>query len=91
MTASGTDGLLPPQNVVVTGGAGYIGSHLVNWLVEEGHQVSVLDDLSSGSPAHLAHLVRSRQARLVTGSILDAGLVSAKSGTPTPCSTSPPR
>lgn len=75
MTAIGTDGLLPPQNVVVTGGAGYIGSHLVDWLVEEGHQVSVLDDLSSGSPAHLAHLVRSRQARLVTGSILDAGLV----------------
>jgi UDP-glucose 4-epimerase len=75
MTAIGTEGLLPPQNVVVTGGAGYIGSHLVDRLVEEGHQVSILDDLSSGNPAHLAHLVRSGQARLVTGSILDAGLV----------------
>jgi UDP-glucose 4-epimerase len=75
MTAIGADGLLPPQNVVVTGGAGYIGSHLVDRLVEEGHQVGILDDLSTGNPAHLAHLVRSRQVRLITGSILDADLV----------------
>jgi UDP-glucose 4-epimerase len=63
--------LLPQQRVVVTGGAGYIGSHLVDWLVEEGHQVTVFDDLSTGSAARLGH----GEARLVTGSVLDPDLV----------------
>jgi UDP-glucose 4-epimerase len=62
---------LPQQRVVVTGGAGYIGSHLVDWLVEDGHEVSVLDDLTTGSAARLGH----GEARLVTGSVLDQHLV----------------
>jgi nucleoside-diphosphate-sugar epimerase len=41
--------------VVITGGAGFIGSHLVDALVARGARVRVLDDLSSGSRAHLAH------------------------------------
>ena len=41
--------------VMVTGGAGFIGSHLVNGLLEEGHAVSVLDDLSSGQLRNLDH------------------------------------
>ena len=69
------DGLFPPQNVVVTGGAGYIGSHLVDRLAEDGHQVTVLDDLSAGHAAYLAPRLRAGQARLVTGSILDPDLV----------------
>lgn len=36
------------MHVLVTGGAGFIGSHLVQWLVQQGHQVRVLDNLSSG-------------------------------------------
>jgi UDP-glucose 4-epimerase len=48
------------MNVLVTGGAGYIGSHMVRVLVRAGHQVSVVDDLSSGSraavPASVAFL-----------------------------------
>lgn len=40
---------------LVTGGAGFIGSHVVDWLVKEGHQVRVLDDLSSGKLENLAH------------------------------------
>ncbi len=41
------------MHVLVTGGAGFIGSHLVQWLVAQGHQVRVLDNLSSGRTAWL--------------------------------------
>lgn len=36
------------MNLLVTGGAGFIGAHLVNWLVEQGHQVRVLDNFATG-------------------------------------------
>src|SRR5215207_2993438 len=42
------------MRVLVTGGAGFIGSHLANELQRRGHYVRVLDDLSSGDPARLA-------------------------------------
>ncbi|MDX2379681.1 MAG: NAD-dependent epimerase/dehydratase family protein [Acidimicrobiia bacterium] len=42
------------MNVVVVGGAGFIGSHLVDRLIAEGHAVDVVDDLSSGSLSNLA-------------------------------------
>jgi UDP-glucose-4-epimerase GalE len=56
--------------VVVTGGAGYIGSHAVRALVEAGHAVAVLDDLSAGHPEALPHGVP-----LVRASIQDGGAV----------------
>lgn len=56
--------------VLVTGGAGFIGSHLVDHLVELGAQVTVLDDLSSGMVENLA-LEKGRPIRFVHGSILD--------------------
>jgi UDP-glucose 4-epimerase len=46
------------SNFLVTGGAGFIGSHLVESLIRTGHRVSVIDDLSSGSIDNL-HAVRS--------------------------------
>jgi UDP-glucose 4-epimerase len=66
---------LPAQRVVVTGGAGFIGSHLVDALADEGHEVTVLDDLSAGSAARLAARPQRAGIRLLTGSILDRGLV----------------
>ena len=51
---------------VVTGGCGFIGSHVVDALVARGDSVTVLDDLSSGTIHNL-----NGQAQLVNGSILD--------------------
>jgi UDP-glucose 4-epimerase len=50
------------MTVLVTGGAGFIGSHLVERLVREGRRVVVLDDLSTGSRDHLPHDIRLIQA-----------------------------
>jgi UDP-glucose 4-epimerase len=49
---------------LVTGGAGFIGSNLVDRLLAEGHEVDVLDDLSSGSLANLAEARADRTNRL---------------------------
>jgi len=56
--------------VLVTGGAGFIGSHLATALVERGAQVRVLDNLATGKRANLAHL--ADRIELVEGDIRDA-------------------
>ena len=63
------------MKVLVTGGAGFIGSHLSEALVERGHQVTALDDLSTGSRANLRALEADEQFKLVEGTIVDHGLV----------------
>jgi UDP-glucose 4-epimerase len=55
------------MNYCVTGGCGFIGSHLVDRLIEDGHAVTILDDFSTGQRANL-----NPAARLIEGSILDA-------------------
>ena len=52
------------MRALVTGGAGFIGSNLVDRLLAEGHQVDVIDDLSAGSLANLADARRSTQGRM---------------------------
>jgi UDP-glucose 4-epimerase len=57
--------------VVVTGGAGFIGSHLCEALVEHGHHVTALDDFSTGSRENLANLSGRGRFKLVEGSVLE--------------------
>jgi nucleoside-diphosphate-sugar epimerase len=60
---------------LVTGGAGFIGSHITEELVRRGHSVIVLDDLSSGKEANLTHL--AGKVDFVKGSICDAEVVAS--------------
>jgi UDP-glucose 4-epimerase len=60
---------------LVTGGAGFIGSHLVDALVAGGHTVIVLDDLSTGRHDNLRQHAGSTSVEFVLGSILNEALV----------------
>jgi len=55
------------MKILVTGGAGFIGSHLVDSLVKDGHQILVIDDLSTGSREYV-----NKQAKLAVLDIVDA-------------------
>ena len=44
------------MKALITGGAGFIGSHLAERLLRDGHEVAVLDDLSTGSIDNISHL-----------------------------------
>ena len=63
------------QRSLVTGGAGFIGSHLVDALLDEGHEVVVLDDLSVGKSRNFEHHLGDSRFQFVEGSVLDACLV----------------
>jgi UDP-glucose 4-epimerase len=60
---------------LVTGGSGFIGSHLCDRLTVDGHDVLVLDDLSTGRLSNIEHLLGSGRVELVEGSVLDRSLV----------------
>ena len=59
------------MHYLVTGGAGFIGSNMVNTLLRQGHQVTVYDNLSTGMPEFLADAQKSAGFRLVEGDTLD--------------------
>lgn len=63
------------SKVLVTGGAGFIGSHLVDRLVEKGYAVRVIDNLSTGSIANIKAYVEDGRVDFVRGDICDASLV----------------
>jgi UDP-glucose 4-epimerase len=60
---------------LLTGGAGFVGSHLLDQLVDRGDSVIVLDDFSTGRKENIAHHSQSKAVEVVEGSILDSDLV----------------
>lgn len=74
---------MPIRNsrVVVTGGAGFIGSHVVDVLLRTDNEVVVVDDFSSGSHENLAHHINHPRLHLEEASVLDeAGMMSLHKG-----------
>jgi len=61
------------MRVFITGGAGFIGSHLTDALIARGDEVTILDNLTTGSATNLAHL--EGRIELVQGDIRDAALI----------------
>jgi len=60
---------------LVTGGCGFIGSHLVELLLSQGHVVHVLDDMSTGRRSNLDHVSSDLNLRIFEGSILDSAAI----------------
>ena len=63
------------MKILVTGGAGFIGSHLCERLVNSGHTVTAIDNLSTGRATNLLQLENNESFRLIEGSILDTKIL----------------
>jgi len=60
---------------LITGGAGFIGSHLADALIDRGDSIVILDNLSTGSIGNLSRVSNSNSYKFISGSILDEELV----------------
>lgn len=63
------------MNYLITGGAGFIGSHLSDALLAQGHRVSIIDDLSTGSMKNIAHLRSNPAFTYTISTMLDRPLL----------------
>lgn len=63
------------MRALITGGAGFIGSHLAETLLSRDQQVAVLDDLSTGSLQNILHLMRRPRFEFILGSLMDEHVV----------------
>ena len=63
------------MRTLITGGAGFIGSHLAERLLSQGHEVAILDNLSTGRLENVEHLVDHPRFSVTIGSVLDEALV----------------
>lgn len=63
------------MRALITGGAGFVGSHLAEKLLDLGYRVTVLDDLSTGSMANISHLKKNRYFHYVIDTIMNRRLL----------------
>ena len=59
------------MRILITGGAGFIGSHLSERLLQSGHEVTILDDFSTGLASNLRSITSEKNLKVVNGSILN--------------------
>jgi len=63
--------MLEPLRIMVTGGAGFLGSHLCDRLIQEGHDVVCLDNLFTGRKQNVAHLLENPRFEFVRHDVID--------------------
>lgn len=63
------------MKILITGGAGFVGSHLADKLLGDGHEITVIDDLSTGRYSNIAHLEDHDRFRLIIETVLDAKIM----------------
>ena len=63
------------MKILITGGAGFVGSHLADKLYNEGHDITVIDDLSTGRYQNVAHLEGKERFRLIIDTVLNVRLM----------------
>jgi UDP-glucose 4-epimerase len=63
------------MNILITGGAGFVGSHLADKLLGEGHEVTVIDDLSTGRYSNVEHLEDNPKFTVIIDTVLNADLM----------------
>src|SRR5262245_29987893 len=63
------------MKALVTGGAGFIGSHLTDYLLHRGHSVTVIDNMITGRASNLAHLAGNSRLEVIEDTVLNESLV----------------
>lgn len=63
------------MKILITGGAGFVGSHLADKLIGQGHEITVIDDLSTGRYSNVEHLEGNPKFRLIIDTVLNADLM----------------
>lgn len=63
------------MKILITGGAGFVGSHLADKLIGEGHEITVIDDLSTGRYSNVEHLEGKENFRLIIDTVLNYSLM----------------
>jgi UDP-glucose 4-epimerase len=63
------------MKILITGGAGFVGSHLADKLIGEGHEITVIDDLSTGRYQNIEHLEGDKNFRLIIDTVLNEKLM----------------